>query len=146
MRAKEGKAMGADMRKRLTAMNQVIGQIEKATRNSVSVYRDRLSARIAELLNTNDHDPERLEAEIAYFAEKTDIAEECTRFKSHLAQFRDTLKQPDPAGRRLNFILQELNREVNTIGSKGSDFGISSLVITLKEEIEKIREQVQNVE
>jgi uncharacterized protein (TIGR00255 family) len=146
MRAKEGRALAADMRKRLTRMAGVVGEIEKATKGSVKLYRDKLSARIMELMNGANFDADRLEAEVAYFAERTDITEECIRFKSHLAQFRQALKEPGAAGRRLNFILQELNREANTIGSKGADFGISSSVITLKEEIEKIREQTQNVE
>lgn len=146
MRAREGKAMAADMRQRLKRMTEVMGKIEKATSGAVEKYARKLSERIEDLLKNQNHDRARLEQEIAIFAERTDIAEECTRFKSHVDQFRTALKMPNAIGRRLNFILQEMNREANTIGSKGSDFDISSKVISLKEEIEKLREQVQNVE
>ena len=146
MRAREGKAMAADMRSRLKAVVTILKRIERDTADSVKTYATKLSARIAELLNGRKPDPVRLEEEIALFAERTDITEECLRFRSHVDQFLATLRQKDAIGRRLNFILQEMNREVNTIGSKASDFGISSDVISLKEEIEKLREQVQNVE
>jgi uncharacterized protein (TIGR00255 family) len=146
MRAREGRAMAADMKARLQAMVAVIKDIERDTAGSVKTYAAKLSARITELLNGRKPDAVRLEEEIALFADRTDIAEECLRFRSHVDQFLTTLKQTDAVGRRLNFILQEMNREVNTIGSKASDFGISSSVISLKEEIEKLREQVQNVE
>ena len=146
MRAKEGKAMAADMKKRLARMLKTVGEIRKATKDSVKLYRDKLAARIAELTTSNNFDTSRLETEVAYFAERTDITEECIRLESHIVQFQDTLASSDAVGRRLNFILQEMNREVNTIGSKGSDFSITTLVISLKEEIEKIREQAQNVE
>jgi uncharacterized protein (TIGR00255 family) len=146
MRAREGKAMAADVRIRLKTMATLMRDIEKDTADSVKTYASKLSVRIDELLNGRKPDQVRLEEEIAIFAERTDITEECIRFSSHMDQFLNTLKQTDAIGRRLNFILQELNREVNTIGSKASDFGISAGVISLKEEIEKLREQVQNVE
>ncbi len=146
MRAREGKALATDMRQRLKAMAGILRDIEKATEGATKLYADRLAARVEELLSGQKPDPSRLEEEIAMFADRTDIAEECTRFRSHIEQFVGTLKQKDAAGRRLNFILQELNREVNTIGSKGSAFDISANVISLKEEIEKLREQVQNLE
>lgn len=146
MRAREGKALTTDMRARLKIMTGLIRDIEKATRGATKLYAERLAARVEELLNGRKPDPGRMEEEVALFADRTDIAEECTRFRSHIDQFSATLKQNGAAGRRLNFILQELNREVNTIGSKGSAFGISSNVISLKEEIEKLREQVQNLE
>ena len=146
MRAREGRAMAADMKARLQVMVAVIKDIERDTAGSVKTYAAKLSARIEELLNGRKPEPVRLEEEIALFADRTDITEECLRFRSHVDQFLATLKQTDAVGRRLNFILQEMNREVNTIGSKASDFGISSSVISLKEEVEKLREQVQNVE
>lgn len=146
MRAKEGKALSVDMSGRLKNMARILGQVEKATEGSVERYAEKLSARISELLNGQKVDPSRLEEEVAIFADRTDITEECTRLKSHLEQFGSTLNSKEAVGRRLNFILQEMNREVNTIGSKGSDFDISANVISLKEEIEKLREQVQNVE
>lgn len=146
MRAREGKAMAADVRIRLKTMATLMRDIEKDTSDSVKTYAAKLSTRIDELLNGRKPDKVRLEEEIAIFAERTDITEECLRFRSHMDQFLNTLKQNEAIGRRLNFILQEMNREVNTIGSKASDFGISAGVISLKEEIEKLREQVQNVE
>jgi len=146
MRLREGRALAADMKRRLKDMSDLVGEIEQASKGSVATYRAKLAARIQELLGSVNHDPVRLEEEIAYFAERTDIAEECTRFKSHVQQFLQALKQPEAAGRRLNFILQEMNREANTIGAKVADFEIAAAVISLKEEIEKIREQVQNVE
>jgi len=146
MRAREGRSLVADMRQRLKTMAVIIRDVEKATEGATQRYADRLAVRVEELLNGQKPDPTRLEEEIALFADRTDIAEECTRFRSHIDQFVSTLKQKDAVGRRLNFILQELNREVNTIGSKGSAFDISAKVISLKEEIEKLREQVQNLE
>ena len=146
MRTREGKAMAADMAVRLDTMSTVVKEIEGKTTGAVKIYAEKLAARINELMTTPIRDSQRLEEEIAIFADRTDIAEECLRFKSHINEFRVTLKKEDAVGRRLNFILQEMNREVNTIGSKCSEFDISTDVITLKEEIEKIREQVQNVE
>jgi len=146
MRGGEGRAMAADMRKRLQALTRHVRQIERKTANSVRTYAEKLSTRIEQLLQAPVRDRVRLEEEIALFAERTDIGEECIRFKSHIDQYRLTLKAGDAIGRRLNFILQEMNREANTMGAKSADFGISSDVISLKEEIEKLREMVQNVE
>ncbi|MEW5795603.1 MAG: YicC/YloC family endoribonuclease [Candidatus Zixiibacteriota bacterium] len=146
MRAREGKAMAADMARRLKVMTGLIASVEKSTAGAVEKYAAKLAARIAELLNGQKYDPVRLEEEIAIFADRTDIAEECLRFRSHIDQFLQTMNQSEAVGRRLNFILQELNREVNTIGSKASEFDVSAKVISLKEEIEKLREQAQNVE
>lgn len=146
MRKKEGAAMAADMQKRLSILRDAVAQVQKRSVNAVVLYREKLAARIAELLEPSFRSSARLEEEIAMFAERTDITEECTRLLSHIDQFRDALKLREPVGKRLNFILQEMNREANTIGSKCSDFGITTLAITLKEEIEKLRELVQNVE
>lgn len=146
MRKKEGAALTRDMRKRLKSMTDHVKQIEKVAPRHVREYRDKLRARIDELLDTPRRDSLRLEEEVAYLAERTDITEECIRLKSHIKQYRETLGRDEPNGKRLNFILQEMNREVNTIGSKSADLDISATVITLKEEVEKLREQVQNVE
>jgi uncharacterized protein (TIGR00255 family) len=146
MRAREGKTMAADMKARLKVMVELTADVEKETTGAVEKYAKKLTARIGELLGGQIVDKSRLEEEVALFADRTDIAEECLRFRSHISQFQQTLRQTDAVGRRLNFILQEMNREINTIGSKASDFDISSKVISLKEEIEKIREQAQNVE
>ncbi|MEW6049951.1 MAG: YicC/YloC family endoribonuclease [Candidatus Zixiibacteriota bacterium] len=146
MRKKEGAAMATDMAKRLSVLKDAVSQVQKRSVNAVEVYREKLATRIAELTDPSTRNSARLEEEIAIFAERTDITEECTRLISHIDQFRDALKLREPVGKRLNFILQEMNREANTIGSKCSDFGITTLAITLKEEIEKLRELVQNVE
>ncbi len=145
-RRKEGQSMGADMKKRLTHLSKVIGDIEKQSQIAVSAYRQRLTERVNELLGESSRENLRLEEEIALLAERTDITEECTRFRSHIDLYQVTMGQKEPSGKRLNFILQEMNREANTIGSKCSEFAISSLAITLKEEVEKLRELVQNVE
>jgi uncharacterized protein (TIGR00255 family) len=146
MRQTEGAALARDMQTRLKSMEKAIGKIESATKNSVAVYADKLSRRVKELLTEPVSDSRKLEEEIAVFASRADIAEECTRFRSHIDQYRSALSQKDAAGRKLNFILQEMNREVNTIGSKSADFSIATTVISLKEELEKLREQVQNIE
>ncbi len=146
MRAREGQAMQKDMHKRLQLLRKTITSIRKQTSNAVQVYRDKLAARIHELLEPSQRANLRIEEEVAIFAERTDITEECTRFISHIEQYDEALKAQEPIGKRLNFILQEMNREANTIGSKCSDFSITALVISLKEEVEKLRELVQNVE
>ncbi len=146
MRAREGKAMAADMRKSLKEMAGLLTQVEAKTAGAVQHYKNKLTNRIEELLDKSMRDSLRLEEEIAVFAERTDINEECVRFHSHIEQFTATLSEKNAVGRRLNFLLQEMNREANTIGSKSADFDISTIVISIKEEIEKLREQVQNVE
>ena len=146
MRRREGKAMAADMRKILVSMPARVSLVEKQTRTVVQQQRDRLAARVGELLDSGSHDPGRLEEEIVIFAERSDITEECSRLRSHVSQFQHTLRSKEAIGKRLNFILQEMNRETNTIGSKCADYSISQTVISLKEDIEKLREMVQNVE
>jgi uncharacterized protein (TIGR00255 family) len=146
MRQSEGAALARDMQARLKLMEKAIAKVEAATKNSVAVYAEKLARRVKELLTEPISDSRRLEEEIAVFADRTDIAEECTRFRSHIDQYRAALSQKDAAGRKLNFILQEMNREINTIGSKCADFSIAASVISLKEELEKLREQVQNIE
>jgi uncharacterized protein (TIGR00255 family) len=146
MREREGRAMAVDMAARLNSLTHLIQEIEKRTASSAKIYADKLNQRINDLLDGPARDQQRLEEEIAYFADRTDIAEECVRFKTHVSEYRKTLKQKQAVGRRLNFILQEMNREANTIGSKSADFDISALVISVKEEIEKLREMVQNAE
>lgn len=146
MRNQEGAALAKEMNQRLTLMSKAVGEIESKTVDAVKVYREKLTRRIDELLEGHDRDSLRLEEEIVLFADRTDITEELSRLKIHIEQFRKSLKIKGQIGKRLNFILQEMNREANTIGSKSSEFSISSNVINLKEEIEKLREQVQNIE
>ena len=110
-------------------------------------YRDKLRERIKDLLDNNASlDEERLSNEVAFFADKSSIDEEIVRLKSHIKQFKSILDEEDPIGRKLDFLIQELNREINTIGSKANDIIISKCVVNLKAELEKIREQVQNIE
>lgn len=146
MRKAEGLAMAEDMKKRLTLMSRLVSDIERDAAKAVPQYAEKLRARIAELLSSPVRDSTRIEEEIAIFAERTDITEECVRFRSHVDQYQKALKEKNAVGRRLNFILQEMNREANTMGSKSADFGVVSHVITIKEELEKLRELVQNVE
>jgi uncharacterized protein (TIGR00255 family) len=109
-------------------------------------YRERLKSKVSELLEEIRLDEQRLAQEVAFMAERSDITEECIRFKSHNQQFLDALEEETPVGKRLTFLLQEMNREANTIGAKALNVSISQLVIFLKEETEKLREQVQNIE
>ncbi|SYZ74054.1 YicC protein [Candidatus Zixiibacteriota bacterium] len=146
MRHKEGTHLEKDFRGRLSFLTERIGKIEKDSSQNISRYREKLTRRINEVLDNRTADGARLEEEVAYFAERSDITEECVRFRSHLKQFGADLKGTDSVGKRLNFILQELNREANTIGSKSAVASISKAVLELKEEIEKMREQVQNIE
>lgn len=146
MRRKEGQAMHRDMKARLAAMQKTVQQVKKMSGNAVVTYRDKLTARIDELLPSSQRGNLRLEEEVAIFAERTDVHEECTRLGSHVEQYRTALEATEPIGKRLNFILQEMNREANTIGSKSADLGITRQAISLKEEIEKLREMAQNVE
>jgi uncharacterized protein (TIGR00255 family) len=147
MRRREGANLRKDLLLRLKLLSRKVIQIEKHSQTNVESYRQRLSKRIREVLTEGcDPDSLRLEQEVAYFAERSDISEECTRFKSHLNQFQVKVREKGPVGKSLNFILQELNREANTIGAKAACTDISRLVLNLKEEIERMREQIQNIE
>ncbi|MFH1335439.1 MAG: YicC/YloC family endoribonuclease [Candidatus Zixiibacteriota bacterium] len=146
MRRTEGAKLSEDMFERVNKLNQTITEIEELTPQSVEIYRQKLKSRIKELTENLPVDDHRIELEVALMAEKCDVTEECVRFKSHNQQFLSALKENVAVGRRLTFLLQEMNREANTIGSKSVDANISKKVISLKEEIEKLREQVQNIE
>lgn len=146
MRRKEGQAMASDIKKRLSLLEKTVGKVEQLSRASVPAYAEKIRLRVSELLSSPLANTPRFEEEIALLADRTDITEECVRFRSHLQQTREALAADDAVGRRMNFILQELNREANTMGSKASDFDVTSHVITIKEELEKIREMVQNIE
>lgn len=146
MRKSEGAVLAADMVARLKILEKEINKIEKQTGGAVKKQREKLYKRINELLDKPLPDNIRIEEELAVIAERTDISEECIRFRSHLEQYRIALKLTEPVGKKLNFILQELNREANTVASKCADINISTSVIVIKEEIEKLREQVQNIE
>ena len=146
MRKAEGAKLAQDLAGRVESLEEAIPRIEKLTPNSIENYRKKLKTKITELLDGMVVDQHRIELEVALMAEKCDVTEECVRFKSHNQQFLSALKEGGPVGKRLTFLLQEMNREANTIGSKAADAEISQKVIFLKEEIEKIREQVQNIE
>lgn len=146
MRAKEGEAIEADLSKRLDMLEDYINEVEERAPLLVEEYRDRLKENVASMLNDVAVDETRLAQEVAFFAEKSDITEELVRLRSHLKQFREYLLIDEALGRRLDFLLQEMNREVNTIGSKASESRISSIVVEMKAELEKLREQIQNVE
>lgn len=144
MKRAEGDALASEISGRLEKIGLAIDDIGKRAPAAVQLYRDRLIEKIGGL--GYEPDEWRLAQEVAYFADRCDISEELVRLKSHLEQFRITADSPEAAGRKLDFLLQEINREVNTIGSKGNDALISQKVVEVKAELEKVREQVQNVE
>ena len=146
MRAVEGAKLKADVESRLAVVEDLVGQIEQGSAGRVQAYTERLYARLQELLADRSIDEARILTEAALFADKTAIDEETVRLHSHVAQFREILQLEEPIGRKLDFLTQELNREANTIGSKCQDAALTRLVVTLKSEIEKIREQIQNIE
>ena len=146
MRAAEGAKLKADVESRLAVVEDLVGQIEQGSAGRVQAYTERLYARLQELLADRSIDEARILTEAALFADKTAIDEETVRLNSHVAQFREILQLEEPIGRKLDFLTQELNREANTIGSKCQDAALTRLVVTLKSEIEKIREQIQNIE
>ncbi|MGD0526998.1 MAG: YicC/YloC family endoribonuclease [Polyangiaceae bacterium] len=148
MRAQEGKALGEDLMKRLASVRRLARDVERRAPDVVEAHRKRLRERAERLrVSTDiDVDPGRLEQEIALFAERSDICEELTRLESHCAQFGALLASEDAVGRRLDFLLQEMAREANTVGAKSPDAQISHAVVEVKADIERMREQVQNVE
>lgn len=146
MRGKEGRFLAEDLETRSQLIENMVDAVEQRSPIVVEEYRQKLEQRMKELLNGTELDETRFQMEVAYFADRSNITEETVRIKSHLAQLRQTLKSGGSIGRKLDFIVQELNREANTIGSKSSDIAITNYVVDIKSEIEKIREQVQNIE
>ena len=146
MRAAEGKNLQKDMKGRIKHITQLVAKIEKQSPKNVAAYKKRLEKRLKEIDNGVELDAKRLAEEITVYAERSDVTEECIRLKSHNDMFLTTLNGNGDAGKRLNFILQEMGREANTIGSKALSSDISVPAIAMKEEIEKLREQVQNIE
>lgn len=150
MREHEGKALTAEMLARLDEIARHVPVIEDAARGLVEAYRARLLKRIGELLARDGQsievDQSRLAQEVAYLADRSDISEEIVRLRSHLVQFRETIEGGGETGKRLDFLLQELNREANTVLSKSTDLAIKEAALAIKAEVEKLREQVQNVE
>src|SRR5882672_5841582 len=147
MREREGAHLKTDLSKRVSIMRRAVGQIQKHAPGVAERYRQALIERIRIAgLETPALEDDRLTKEVVYFADRSDISEELTRLASHFQQFDDCLKSKEPVGRVLDFLAQEMNREINTIGSKANDSLISREVVTLKAELEKFREQAQNVE
>jgi uncharacterized protein (TIGR00255 family) len=146
MRQNEGANLARDMFARAELIRKVSDEIQALSGQNVKLYQERLKSRIEELLQGGKIDDERIAVEVALLADKSDITEECVRLKSHLDQLESSLRETGQIGKRLNFILQELNREANTTGDKSAFYEISRRVILIKEEIERLREQVQNIE
>ena len=146
MREKEGRFLAADLSNRLDVIAAGMAAIRRSAPDTVRRYREQLHARVREAGLDVPLDDERLAKEVVLFADRCDISEEMTRLDSHLQQFRDGLKSGEPVGRTLDFLAQEMNREINTIGSKANAAEVSQEVVKMKAELEKIREQVQNIE
>ena len=146
MREKEGENLFRDLDARLDKMEQILEQIKAHSATALAEYREKLETRLKEYLADTQIDESRLLTEVGIIADKIDTGEEITRLGSHIGQFRKLIRQDTPSGRTMDFLTQELNREVNTIGSKCSQLEVTALVIEAKNEIERIREQIQNIE
>ena len=146
MRTREGEKLAEDLLKKADHIEKMVLAVECQAPNTVSTYRERLEAKLREVLSDTSVAEERIIAEAAVFADRVATDEETVRLHSHLSQFRKLMAEGSPIGRKLDFLIQEFNREANTIGSKCQDSEIAYLVVELKSEIEKIREQVQNIE
>ena len=146
MRRTEGAAMEQDLRSRGNTIRELVSQVEQGNAQTVSDYRARLEAKLQEVLANTSIDESRILTEAAIFADKVAVDEETVRLRSHLQQMDDMLTAGGAMGRKLDFLLQEMNRETNTIGSKCSDVRLARIVVDMKAELEKIREQTQNIE
>jgi len=146
MREREGERLAFDLEEKLSRLEEIRAEVEKLSPISVENYEKRLRARIEELLGREDIDEARLMTEVAIFADKVAVDEELTRLASHFVEFRSIMKSRGAIGKKLDFLVQEINREINTTGSKCSELEITRLVVEAKSELEKIREQIQNIE
>ena len=146
MREREGDRLRLDMLSKLETIESLVSVVEERSPQTVREYRERLEARLRDILADRSLDEQRIITEAAIFADRTAVDEETVRLRSHIAQFRAMLLEGSPIGRKMDFLVQEFNRESNTIGSKCSDASLAKVVVDLKAEIEKIREQLQNVE
>ena len=146
MRKEEGSRLSSDIQKRCDLIYNMVASIEKRSDVVVDEYRKKVQERIADFLGEVEVDEAKLINEVAFFADKSNITEEIVRLKSHLIQLKNTIVLDEPVGKKLDFLVQEMNRETNTIGSKSSDLDITNMVVDMKSEIEKIREQIQNIE
>ncbi len=146
MRSKEGEKLRDDIYYHMNVILGYVAQIEAESPNTVAAYRTRLEEKIRELLGNTQVDEQRLITETAIFADKIAVDEETVRLRSHFKQLEDLLKSDDAVGKNMDYLIQEMNREANTIGSKSQNVKIAHIVVTVKSEIEKIREQIQNIE
>lgn len=146
MREREGLKLEEDILRKADRIEELVSEISKKAPDTVRAYKERLETKMREVLSDNTLPQERVLTEVAVFSDRIATDEEIVRLKSHLAQFRHLVAQGSPIGRKLDFLIQEFNREANTIGSKCQDSSIAYLVVDLKSEIEKIREQIQNIE
>lgn len=146
MREREGAKLSIDINSRLDSILESVEFVEKRSPETVREYNAKLLARLQDLLADTSIDEQRILTESAIFADKIAVAEETVRLRSHISQFRAFLESSEPVGKKMDFLIQELNREANTIGSKGQDVEIARKVVDIKAEIEKIREQIQNIE
>ncbi len=146
MRTVEGQKMFDDINGRLDSIESMVAIVEEASPKTVEAYRNRLYEKLSEVLESKDIDEARIVTECAILSEKLAVDEETVRLKSHIAQFRELIHSEEPIGRKLDFLVQEMNREVNTTGSKAQDITITRTVVEMKSELEKIREQIQNIE
>lgn len=146
MRIQEGSALKDDLEERIDIIEDRLGKVEQRAPERIEESRNKLVDRLKEVLEDDRIDRDRVELEITLLADRLDVTEECVRLHSHLKLFREALQSEEPVGRKLNFITQEINREINTIGSKANDKRVAHVVVEMKEELEKIREQIQNIE
>jgi len=146
MRKKEGQTLLKDINNRMKFITEVIEKIEKLGIQRIPQEREKLKQKLAQFFENEEYDEQRLQMEILLMADKLDITEEIIRLRSHIKYYYEIIKNDENPGRKINFLLQEINREINTIGSKANDAQISQYVVNLKEELERIREQIQNIE
>ena len=146
MRETEGRRLYDDVMSRAAVILELVGKIEARSPETVKEYRERLETKLREVLSDTTIDEQRILTEAAIFADKVAVAEETVRLRSHFEQLKALLNAEEPSGRKMDFLVQEMNRETNTIGSKASDSQIAYMVVDIKAEIEKIREQIQNIE
>lgn len=146
MKSVEGEKMFNDVLSKLDTIESMVGVVEVASPQTVENYRKRLYDKLSEVLESKDIDESRIVTECALLSEKLAVDEETVRLRSHISQFRELLNSTEPVGRKLDFLIQEMNREVNTTGSKAQDITITKTVVDMKSELEKIREQIQNIE
>lgn len=146
MRAEEGKRLEENIKSHIAVIKDLVETVEKRSPETVTDYKSRLEAKIRETLADREIDDARILTEVALFADKVAVDEETVRLRSHISEFLKALNTDKPIGKKLDFIIQEMNREANTIGSKANDIEICSTVVEIKSEIEKVREQIQNIE